>query len=226
MRTKVYWCPISSDHKQSDLLAIEPKRLSSAWGDLFPSKADQILKSCSSMQDWMRNAYIIYSPIDFTVFWDDKDRSFIASYGYNQYSPIAHGSSVLQLHNLAGYFFFSEKNGTELTISPPFIHDGPITRGLQGRYDCGSWCRPISTAAIGDKHKDIFVKRGDPIGYVAFDRPVVLQRFEMTDEIDDVIKPCLGVKSWQKHMPLKKLYELFHSRKIRAKLLNIIKNQT
>lgn len=228
---EVYWSPTAGFSpnrlSQGQQIAFEePVQLLRAVSKEFPKA--QFL-SCPAVQDLYKNTYVIYAAMDMDV---TVSKRVDGSYTYFIKDMPQH---------VANLYITIREDGT-LTLPPAYVFytDGSMLMEtfpvptlnaqlenatyIAGVFDIGKWVRPVDFTLIPlDVKKPIRVKRGDPLFCVRFipqrDAVIRLVRVPFTQELNEALFACVGVKEFVKGLPLRKLYTMAEG------FLSILKNK-
>jgi hypothetical protein len=191
---------------------------------------------CYALIDLLKSAYIIKAPLDMTINFTRENnwlsvkgvtQNFYDSFIINRVDQYSKNDPPI-VSAPPGYVFYSDVP-VEMSLMPLMLVDNPAnTRTIPGKFDISKWIRPIDWAfEIVDEHKEIKIKRGDPLFMILFNAPknekIVLERVPYTEELRNVIASCVGVKNFMMRVPLQKCYGMAENflatwRKYRGKL--------
>lgn len=189
---------------------------------------------CPSVNEEIKNTYVILSPIDYTIKWDGDE---ITTPDYNKmvfkhlvtphYYEDGKCSNVVSvgLHTL----WFSDQKCV-ITVTPPYMSNTEFSKNMtmiSGQLDINSWLRPLDVLFFLENDKPVFIKKGEPLLYVKFhtDKKIKLKRFNYSTEVDKIVNYCVGVRYYSSVSPLSKIYDIFNRSLIRKKFSNIVKNE-
>jgi len=222
MKINLNWCSYKEQTENSDLLAIEPIPVFK----FYPETASTAFRKCPAHQNQFKNTYVVCSPIDFEI-EINKEENW-CNIIYPKSLPPELFNPRFEEENNSPYPIFSlrlnrlvftpEKVGKNIYVEQlePILEWDRATdiRIIEGNFNVSKWTRPLE-AAFEQRHKNLTIKfkRGQPLYYVRFftDDPedvIVLNRVELTPEVEKDIDRCLQVKSFCPFTKLKALYEL------------------
>ena len=222
MKLTVNWCNYNEQVGNSDMLTIEPMPVFK----FYPEMANADFRKCPAHQNQFKNTYVICSPIDLEIKinkeenWCDivfpktvPPQILNPRFGEEGNSPYPIFS--LRLSRLLFTPQNSEKDIYIEQIEPIFEWDrASDIRVIEGNFNISKWTRPLE-CAFEQRNKVVTVKlkRGQPMYYARFstDDPedvIVLNRIEITPEINKDIANCADVKSFCPVQKLKDLYQL------------------
>jgi len=210
---KIYWTiPTSLDQPGLNLAYFEPEP---AYKYLIGKKANANYIRCPAFSAYLKNTYILRSPIDFKIWFfdgefhtDSCDQKF---YDKNIWCKVGiSGEHLVQMPPTI--LFFTKDNKTVTAESlPPVMHEVPNALFIPGSFDISKWVRPLNFAfEISDVKKAVNIKRGDPLYMVKFicedGDSVELERVLMDEDLRQVIATCTGLKHIAPKINLKTLY--------------------
>jgi hypothetical protein len=236
MSITVYWSPwIDPKNYAKQFLSYnEPIKV---LDDLKKSKNSENkvdnFFNCPAFVNSVKNTYMFTSPTDADVEFHDgkvytnfKDRYYDPNTTVFKY-PSLDGANTLRYY--ANYIFFCEE---ELFIhsTPPYLHNAEVTKHgyyVPGTFDISSWFRPLEYAFQQWPGVNTFkTTQDDPLLYVNFltDQPIKLQKFYMTEALNEASISCIRLKNYRREKNLFKLYDIFKASNLKTRLLKEIKN--
>lgn len=230
--TTVYWqyCP-STKIKWFELTAIEPEL---ALPEIIKERdisSDGHFVRCPAFRDYYKNVYVIKSPIDLTLMYNQQSRMLhILPQGQQFFDEIIRhrgntiGVSDPFLMSIGLNYLFIADSDCEIELLPAFMHKSNFvdsTRLIVGCFNIHKWYRPVEVAfEFKDGIDTIKIKRGDPLAYIKFITPtnkkVSLEYKNFGEDILEVVDACLTVKDVSNNFPLQTLYSF--TERIRSKI--------
>lgn len=220
---EVFWAPWSDEINAKTcwintaylppipLLGTAHKSVADAQDNLF---------KCPAVKGLIKNDFIIRSPFDLTLTFDQKTGTFFTdnfgqSFVDNQIANRSQAGGSMMLSLPPRYVFFSKEDVQMVSMDLPLISSGS-TRNIKmipGKYDISKWCRPVDfTFTVIDPSQPVTLKAEDPLWAVRFytpnDVPVKMTRFEVTPDLAWNFKSMMAVKNFRPNLPLQKCYEL------------------
>jgi len=172
---------------------------------------------CHAFLNTVKNTYILKFPSSVT-FGLHKDFGIInvvqndpnVQFVYNKL-PTINGAFTFSILN--NWLFWCDEP-LEISSMPAYLHK-PVFDGyyVPGSFNINSWFRPLEAAIQLHKGIEIVsIKRNDPLAYVKFntDKPVILQRFNMTKELIEMSQACIKYKRHDPNRGLSFLYSRFN----------------
>jgi len=186
----------------------------------------QPIFNCPVSNKVLANMRVIYAPFDMLI---RKQQNAFVVYNMSSGRQEEKTDSSNQPEDsyaqfLAGFVYFFADSEVNLRMYPPFLHPDSITCGVIGEFDISKWFRGISFAQwMGEKmeHK---IKKGDPIAYFEFDRPVTLKRITFPKSCMSVVMECTGIKHELPKMSMKTLYNKFSESKRSKTIIKAVKD--
>lgn len=216
---KIYWSiPGALESPELEIIFFEPEP---AYKFLLNKKGDANYLQCPALPAYLKNTFILRSPLDVNLWIDDKgefrtdscnqtfyDKNFLCKRG-------RHGEFFAQLPPAILFFTDTDKS-VIAELLPPVLHETPNALFIPGSFDISKWVRPLNYGfEIADKTKPVQIKRGDPLYMVKFvcedDGFVSLERVPITEEIEQMSNACTKVKYVLPHINLKTLYAMASS---------------
>lgn len=186
---------------------------------------------CPAIVNDIKNTFVIKSPIDITL---KINPSGIEFHNINpelgkQFIGPPQGASFIHQLGFA-YLFFTNFNCTAVQLPAYYDNNDFVnkTTVFSGSFDIGSWFRPAGKPAFKFKKQidTIQIKKGDPVMYVRFlcDEKLKLQEFELDNNLQRMTSETTSIKfAFSNILNLEKCYEIFHSFKMRQKVVKQIK---
>jgi hypothetical protein len=219
----VYWSPFFpiEEYPSVQLMYEEPDSLLS---DLLirrnkEANGDNWFQ-CHAFQASIKNTFILRSNFS-ASFAVDKDVGIIPmdiNAEQNLKFLVRKQPSVVGAETFAarGLWLFWSEEPMIMSTSPAHYHknvfDGYY---IGGSFDIGKWFRTVEGAIQLNKGVNtVSLNRNDPIAYVKFhsDEPVVLKRFYMTKELEELHWGCVNYKRYEPKKGLPYLYDKFLNR--------------
>lgn len=222
----VYWSPHYNKDTLDEnwnILYSEPIQLYKELNDRrevsTPAKSNILSCPASSMR--FKNTYIFKNTLT-THYLFKNNESIPQSKNYINMSivrpPSIKNNLMVNLH--MNWVFFTSDDSLIMHLNSPYFNKSSYSNyGVlcSGGFDIGKWFRPIALEFnLWDNVKEFKVLEEDPLFYVEFlsDRPVILKRFYMSDELRSFAKASTtSVKTMGEWLPLKKRYEQFKATK-------------
>jgi hypothetical protein len=205
----------------NDLKKIENKEIDSI-GSMY---------SCRSFLQYTKNMYLMKNPFNINV---RIEKSKIFNFGDRSLDNL-YLNRVMQTtngHNLnyePGYIFFSE-TPLEIEVLSPFMHKSNFCKNgyiVPGSYDISKWFRPVNPALqlYDNSDKEVQSDKGDPLMYINFktNENVRLKRFNITQEIENIMYATTAYKKYDSNRSLSYLYDKFIQSGLNKKTLRLIK---
>tara|TARA_S200002703_G_scaffold127255_1_gene113876 strand:- start:10 stop:762 length:753 start_codon:yes stop_codon:yes gene_type:complete len=183
---------------------------------------------CPAATNYLKNIYIIESPVDFTLEIDKN----------NPKNPIMFycALDMLKLRSFIDSFFelsyfctfFTEEKNLKIELINPSFHNTDFSRNttiFEGSYNIGKWFRGIHPNFVLHKSK-INVKKGEPLYYIKFntDKNIKFKNYNLSPELIKLESNNVKYKHIISKTPLSKLYSLFISKNYHKRILKEIKN--
>lgn len=206
----VYWTPFPNPNSPEveDEIWFEPERvIGKQRQERKNCSMDSNFLVCPGNNDYMKNVFVIRSPIDVTLDINTQHKTVT---NCNLSPDVAANVLVIRSNpNIDkyltvslrfSYLFMSKEPIVLEELSPFFEHDFCNDFNIiPGEFNIGKWIRPIDIAF--EVHTDVSrleIKRGDPLCYLRFRAPdngtVKLVRVERNDEIMSVARKTLNMK--------------------------------
>ena len=217
--SKVYWTPDTNDSPEFEILFSEPESL---FKHLQKTREGSLHMKCPAFVDFVKNIYVIKSPIDMEISVNRKDKSMqvagitekLGTFVINRIGDVGE-KSPLALSLPPAYIFYSNDD-IDMESMHAFMEVNDSISNLMsvpGTYNISKWIRSIDfSAEIKDENKPIKIKKGDVLFYVKFrtkdDSKVELERVLLTEELKYAARACFSVKQHIKNIPLKTLYKM------------------
>ena len=238
----VYWANITNESQINSTLSVlwsEPvplkKHLAETYNEFFKeTDIGQHLLLCPSIQEEIKNTYVVLSPIDLTITWDgvqtrthNYDQQFFDQMIGVKKKIDGSESRLISIH--LHLIFFTEKKCIA-SQTPAYMSDTDFTKGstmMSGQMDLNSWFRPLDVMLFRDKGKPILIKKGEPLYYIKFhtEEEIIFKRFNHTKELNSIINSCVAVRQFTREsLSLSKLYGIFNRSKIRSRIITLIKH--
>ena len=180
----------------------------------------QRVMKCPSFRDHVKNTYVIKSPIEFKIEWNEQSR--IVSDKAGVFSDTLYPHVEILTGDQA--IFFAESS-VQIEVLPAFLHkDMPRLPFLSGSYDIGKWCRPVHPTFLFERGETLHIKENQPLMYVRFDQKVKLKRFRYTEAFDTEMQGIIQTRDLKSHGRLEGFYDFFQRTRRRKFLINEIKN--
>lgn len=216
---KIYWSSAGAlESPELEILFFEPEP---AYKFLLDKKGDALYLKCPAVPAYLKNTFILRSPMDINLWVNDEGELRTDSCNQNFYDKNfwskkgKHDELLVQLPPSILFFTNNDKS-VILEHLPPIIYKTQNTLFIPGSFDISKWVRPLNYAfEIEDKTKPIQIKRGDPLYMVKFicedGDSVELERVLMNEDIRRMIATCTGIKHVAPKLNLKTLYGMAES---------------
>jgi len=229
----IYWAPATTDQSWN-LMYDEPTNL---YSELIKEK-DPLSKkssffSCPVVSGRMKNTFIFKNNIRTVCNYDftNKDNPIVESkegIGANFYkhSGLKDGAYI---NFSISWIFFSEEPITAFLNTPMMHRPKYLKNGVFpfGGYEINKWFRPFNAEMqMWDTKGTIVIEEDEPLFYLELltDRPIILKRFKMSDELIKYAQGCVGApKNYGFNLPLIDRYKRFLSTKTDKLVLKEIK---
>tara|TARA_R110000765_G_scaffold354476_1_gene444628 strand:- start:68 stop:796 length:729 start_codon:yes stop_codon:yes gene_type:complete len=229
--------------EMDNFTVIDPEPLLKSVTKEWKGKDAFFLLKCPAMTNEMKNTFVIRAPFDITVSWDDEkgfhftNKAFknLGQGGFDNFFKLVPNEksdlmlTINQIFTGYGNYLFFADEPTTLQLQPANYHKTKISKFpfIAGSYEIDKWCRPIILAIINDKKEDIVIKRNDPLYYVKFysKKDVVLKRFEITREIEQIVVGSLTIKKYLQGYSMRRLYDMFMQSGNKKRILKAIRQQ-
>ena len=192
-----------------DLVMQPPERL---LNSVMEEYSEFKVKKCPGINDMWSNTFVIRSPFDFSISFDDELKRVMineeeTSIETNEFSDIISNDPSLYTKfpvvQITLRQLFSSDKQCKMSIIPPIFHLHENDAWKHIRYSSGiidihNWHRPISWAFEWiDTTKKIIFKKGDPIAYAIFNSTNLndsfnMKRSEYKGEIKKSHERCMG----------------------------------
>ena len=178
---------------------------------------------CPAFLDYIKNVYVIRSPISITLNLDPKTRYLSISPQGQQFYDLfvlnrcdLVGDTDPPLSTLKYHYSFLADNECLIEQLPVMFHDKTVASNINvitGTYDISKWLRPLEFAfEFIDTNKPLVIKRGDPLFYIRFvpsdSKKVNLVKKEFCEEELKFQEQCVALKISLPNQILKTLYEI------------------
>jgi hypothetical protein len=233
----IYWSPDYSKDTSNEnwnILYSEPVQLYKELNDKreISTPAKSNILSCPASSTRFKNIYIFKNTLT-THYLFKNGEPVPQSKNYINMSIVRPPSikNNLMVALRMNWVFFTEEDSLTMHLNPPYFNKYLYSDyGVlcSGGFDIGKWFRPIALEFnLWDNVKEFKILDEEPLFYVEFisDRPVILKRFYMSDELRSFSNSgALAVKTMGEWLPLKKRYEQFKRTKSKEIILKEIKN--
>jgi hypothetical protein len=190
---------------------ISPTNLYDELKDIFNEKTDLFL--CPAFNNYVKNIFVLRSPVNFTIKFDKKSEQLIFSEpNYFMVGEVL-GKRMFNFTSFAPIFLCDEP--LTLEALPAFFHKTDAQKKLlytPGTFSIHNWVRPVLFGGfVISEDDEIIIKRNDPLLYIKFvtDEKVNLIHKPYDLKIEEVSKKCLKFKSVCPHKNLNFLYDKF-----------------
>lgn len=182
------------------------------------------LMRCPSFRDSNKNTYVIKSPVDMEIVWNQDSTFEVTASTYRSGNLVSHAHYPhLELFVENQPIFIAESNVT-MRLLPAFMHENaPRHPFLGGQLDVGKWYRPVHPTFLLHRGENLKIARGDAMMYVQFDKKVKLKRFRYTDELDKELKGLIDSRSFLKIKSMKECYDFLTQSKRKKYVFNELK---
>ncbi len=234
----VYWAnarTVFTDGYDTSFFYSEPNTL---FSDLVKSKSDTSPNNsyfaCPAVANKFKKTYVFNFPVDAKYRFDSSSDTPVENITENFIrAENIRGSSVSFGPTLAfnlSYIFFAEES-LDVCFTPPMFHKPKYTQYgsiIPGQFDVGNWFRPYNAEIqTWSNSGDIVFEKDEPLFYAEFmtDRPIVLKRFNMTQELTAYYESCVNTTSFfGRGISLPERYNMFKKVNMRDKVLKAIKD--
>lgn len=166
------------------------------------------LMQCPSVRDSIDHTYVVKSPIDLQLTWNQHSELeclLNPDNGGRVCSDVLYPHIELFLDNQP--VFIAEKPVT-MHVLPAFMHeDAPQYPFLGGRFDISQWYRPVHPTYLMHRGQSLSIKANQALMYVQFDRRVKLRRFAYTEKFGKDLEHLVEAR---RHIPIKKMQDLYN----------------
>ena len=172
---------------------------------------EQTFTSCPSIRGKHSNTFFSTAPNDVSV--RIYNGNFLASDTTISQRPGIYKNSYSFDWNMPRIFFSASPQILE--VGPAYLHKTPYTQFghvPSGEFDIGKWFRPSSpTFQLWENETQFEIKEGEAHLYFNFPnkKRVVLQEFQMTERLQEIMWVCLGYKAEKPNQPLQAVYDMF-----------------
>ena len=236
----VYWSLCSNDELYYQLLMLDcaPESFISNLNKrkninnkmpLNPNAGRGKYQSCSAMHTFAENLFILKSPIEAEINFDDNgniDRSVKNNNFFIERESSFEDSKCFDF-NLQ-YLFFSEEP-LNITLTPAYMHKtvhNDYGFLLGGQFDISSWFRAIPTIFQSwPKINKFKIDFNDPLSYVHFDtdKKIELKQFRLNQELINQVGACSRFQQLLRFQSMEKLYKRFLGAGMKKMVLKEIK---
>lgn len=178
---------------------------------------------CPAFTDYYKNTYVILSPYDVKIIWDDQYQNYIFNYFsqevVNNFITIRDKETIdtHAIMTLPPSLLFWSDNSVMIE-SFPCIFDteteiGLKTKTIPGVFDIGKWYRPVNfTFEIKKDNLPLIIKRGDPLFCIRFNSlindKIILEQDVISDHLAEIIQSFTQIKNIKQQLSLNSLYEI------------------
>lgn len=228
----VYWAPYSTPDNQARVMSMD-----SSIKPLYNEMRKQRVKdddsffpytSCPAFIDMYKNTYYANFLKDVEIFIDQNQMRSSSPGWFNVMNPSFQNRVTIELD--MKWIFFSEEP-LHIEALPPIFHKTDTSQHgmlVSGRFDIGSWFRPINLTYILWENQQYFsVKKFDPAIYFRFitEDKIKLKQFEVTKKITEIADACIGHPfDYKRWIPLQERYNVFKQNKLKDLLIKEIKS--
>ena len=231
----VYWSTFLDGQSVTDLSFFEPQNLFKQTKSEFSGlKREESFLLCPSFKELTKQTYTLKFPYDYDVTIDRANESVTSDMYdqsfFNEYLHLRSTKDGLISFKLA-YIFFSDSD-LDMEVTGAHFSENSFTKNVRvvpGKMNISKWVRPVECAFVINKDiNNLVTKRGDDYLYLNFctNEDINLKRFQVTPQIDKIIKGNLATRSYHKrYSPLQFWYDMFEgSRQNKVLLREIEKN--
>lgn len=236
----VYWSSINDPNQEDfSIMYEEPKSL---FKEKIANKQKDRLTDnpgfdeCTAFQDISVHTLVIKNPIqtyyEFGDIYIPNMETPIKPVSKNYIAADIRRDKVLNNQILFDYhmahIFFADAP-LEVMLSSPYFHQtGYMNYGaiVPGRYDIGSWFRPLRFEInLFEGIKEFKIEEDEPLAYVTFNtkEKIKLHKFHMSEKLYNIAVACANSSFWWAGTPLAKRYAKFHASQSQKKVLQEIK---
>ena len=213
--TTVYWQFKDKGIKALSLLYFDPELL---LPEIAKIRNSQYIK-CPAFLEYYKNTYLIRSPIDIKITYDNgqlyitpQNQDFYNSYINHRGHQITETDPFLMSFVLQ-YLFIADKDCFVEVLPASFHSIATKIRTIQGTFNINKWFRPIEFAfEFINENEPLVIKRGDPLFYVKFrtpkDEKVFLEQKDFEKSVLNNVKACVNLKNALPNCSLNYLYKL------------------
>lgn len=229
---KVYWS-VFQPRRQKDFVSFaayfDPVPV---WNDIantVPSGHEYLV--CPAARNQFHNVFALKFPFDYQLSFDFQNEQVNSSmYDQDFFSEFVWlrtpGKITYSLN--IHYIFFCEQE-LELELTSAYWSENTFVNNtliMPGRYDIGSWFRPLDCAFKLKQNVDnLIINRGDDFEYVKFNtkEKVELVKFHVNENLENLIYSIHKSRSYKrkKYMPLSYWYDMYTE----SKTKNLIKRE-
>jgi hypothetical protein len=210
--TKIYWCPVlalqNSYHDSMEMFFLQPDPLFKALADQY--RGAEFLE-CPAVQEFCKNTFVVRAPFDITYTYDKETNTLSTNkLGQRFFDSFCRSRTDGAIETAPAYLFYAKESVIMETL-PVFLLDSDPAKETQyipGQFDIGKWIRPVCwNFFMGQR---LSVLKGDPLFFVRFKtaNKIEFERVEHTGALAKISNACVGVKHYEKKIPLSKLYEM------------------
>lgn len=231
----VYWSPFNDDRSvHKHMYYDEPNIL---FNELIKNKEKTIGRAgffnCPAVSDRLKTSFVFRNNLKTKFSYDFSDINnpiVLSEYGipvsYYKGSSIIGGAAVA-LHTQ--WIFFAEEP-VDILINTPMYHKPQLNNHgiiVPGKVNAGKWFRPLTgEIQLWNNKGTAIIEEDEPLFYleVLTDRPVILKRFTMTNELKEYAESCYdSTRSVGHFLPLFERYKRFVNTKTNEIVLREIK---
>jgi hypothetical protein len=186
---------------------------------LFKEVADQYrgaeFLECPAVQQSCRNTFVVRAPFDITYTYNKETNTLhtdrLGQQFFDSFCKVRPDGAI---ETAPAYLFYS-KQSVEMETLPVFLLKDKTVKGAQyipGMFDIGRWIRSVCWNFFMEGEQ-LTVTKGDALFFIRFwsDDKVEFERVEHTGYLAKISNACVGVKHYEKKIPLETLYEMSDS---------------
>lgn len=136
--------------------------------------------------------------------------------------------SSLDFITLKWRLLLFSKESVDVVMQPGYLEENDFNNNtilLPGQYNISKWLRPLEPTFILNSKK-LKIKRGDILYYLKFNtnKKIIFKNFEFNNEIENLVRKSIDLKTYVPNLTLRKLYNLFTGRNFDRRVLKEINN--
>jgi hypothetical protein len=194
-----------------------------AWNMILEKRKDLDYTRCPAVSDHLKNTYIVRSPYNITITYDQKTDSFhtnslgkewINTTFFPRFPVYENGKIISSCITIRIKYLFVCDQDMEMSVSDVPLISTPLTRNIKiipGISNIHRWLRPVDfTFEIQDLDHPLELKRGDPLFAVTFNtkEKIHLEHVELSQELQSATMSCVQSRNYVPNKTLKYRYEM------------------
>lgn len=228
----VYWTPF---HVQgfSEMVFAPPEKVLPELN--IPLFQETGLLKCPSFTGQLQNTYVVRSPYDIEIGWDEEQGIWRCNWGDERSNVFTVRSSQYQMFSFKiSYVLTSDDENMKAELKPASYHNCEFTHKtsfISGELEIGRYCRATDCAFIlKPGYKRVKIKIGDPLFYVTFKsadsiKKIFLKKFYLNNELEHIVRSVDDMKRNKifTNFKLEDYYRMYIEGGYRKKTLKLIK---